>query len=90
VAKSIGLARAAKATGGGAGIESVADIIDRELQAVIADWLARIEQEPDLKYIPLNFEERTGHLPHLLHDVIARLRLDAGTKLRFRRLQLNM
>ena len=30
--------------------------------------------------IPLNFEERTGHLPHLLHDVISRLRLDAGTK----------
>jgi hypothetical protein len=30
--------------------------------------------------IPLNFEERTGHLPHLLHDVIKRLRMDAGTK----------
>jgi hypothetical protein len=63
-----------------ASIESVADILERELQAVIVDWLARVEQEPDLKCIPLNFEERTGHLPHLLHDVIARLRLDAGTK----------
>jgi hypothetical protein len=61
-------------------IESVADILERELQPVIADWLARVEQEPDLKCIPLNFEDRTGHLPHLLHDVIARLRLDAGTK----------
>src|ERR1700694_3452155 len=61
-------------------IESVADIIERELQAVIVDWLARVEQEPDLTCIPLSFEERTGHLPHLLHDVIARLRLDAGTK----------
>jgi len=30
--------------------------------------------------IPLNFEERTGHLPKLLHDVIARLRLDKGSK----------
>jgi hypothetical protein len=28
----------------------------------------------------LNFEERTGHLPKLLHDVIARLRLDKGSK----------
>src|SRR6202049_166366 len=78
--KSIGSAGEAKATGGAATIESVADIIERELQSVIVDWLARVEQEPDLKCVPLNFEERTGHLPHLLHDVIARLRLDAGTK----------
>jgi hypothetical protein len=61
-------------------IECVADILERELQSVIGDWLARVEQEPDLKCIPLNFEDRTGHLPHLLHDVIARLRLDAGSK----------
>jgi hypothetical protein len=68
-----------KATGA-ATIESVADIIERELQSVTVDWLARVEQEPDLKSIPLSFEDRTGHLPQLLHDVIARLRLDAGTK----------
>jgi hypothetical protein len=30
--------------------------------------------------IPLDYETRTGHLPHLLHVVINRLRLDAGTK----------
>jgi hypothetical protein len=65
---------------GTATIESVADILERELQTVITDWLARVEQEPDLKCVPLSFEDRTGHLPHLLHDVIARLRLDAGTK----------
>jgi len=58
----------------------VADIIERELQSVITDWLFRVDQEPDLKSIPLSFEDRTGHLPQLLHDVIARLRLDAGTK----------
>jgi len=61
-------------------VESVADILERELQPVIADWLARVEQEPDLTCIPLSFEERTGHLPHLLNDVIARLRLDLATK----------
>jgi hypothetical protein len=60
--------------------ECVADILERELQAVIVNWLSRVEQEPDLTCIPLSFQERTGHLPHLLHDVIARLRLDAGTK----------
>src|ERR1700722_3286329 len=65
---------------GTASIESVADILERELQHVIKDWLARVDQEPDLTCIPLNYDERTGHLPHLLHDVITRLRLDAGTK----------
>jgi hypothetical protein len=71
-----------RANGNGAAvsIESVADILERELQAVIKDWLARVGQEPDLTCIPLSFEDRTGHLPQLLHDVIARLRLDAGTK----------
>ena len=60
--------------------ESVPDILERELQGVIADWLARVEQEADLKCVPLNFEERTGHLPKLLHEVIARLRLETATK----------
>ena len=60
--------------------ESVADILERELPAVIKEWLVRVEGEPDLTCIPLNYEERTGHLPYLLHDVIARLRLDVETK----------
>jgi hypothetical protein len=61
-------------------IVSVAEVLERELQSVIVDWLDRVEKEPDLRCIPLNFEDRTGHLPHLLHDVIARLRWDARTK----------
>jgi hypothetical protein len=61
-------------------VESVADILERELQTVIKEWLVRVEKEPDLMCIPLSYEDRTGHLPHLLHDVIDRLRLDAQTK----------
>jgi hypothetical protein len=61
-------------------IESVADILERELPSVIQNWLSRVEQEPDLASIPLNFDDRTCYLPHLLHDLIARLRLDGGTK----------
>src|SRR6202163_4594043 len=65
---------------GGTGIiETVADILEREVKHVIEEWLMRVEKEPDLMHIPLNHEERTGHLPHLLHDVIKRLRLDVGT-----------
>jgi hypothetical protein len=61
-------------------IESVADILDRELKPLITDWLARVEEVPDLTRVPLNYEERTGHLPKLVHDVTARVRLDADTK----------
>jgi hypothetical protein len=59
---------------------SVADILERELSNLISDWLKRVDQEPDLKSIPLDFDDRTGHLPHLMHDVIARLHMDAGSK----------
>jgi len=80
MSKSAEFVTGPRETGDTASIESVADILERELQAVIVDWLARVEEESDLTCIPLNFEERTGHLPHLLHDVIARLRMDSGTK----------
>jgi hypothetical protein len=66
--------------GGTVTIETVADILERELKHVIEEWLMRVEKESDLMHIPLNHEERTGHLPHLIHDVVNRLRLDAGSK----------
>jgi hypothetical protein len=62
------------------GTESVADILEQELDPTIHEWLKLVEKEPDLIRVPLNFEERTGHLPKLLHDVIARLRLDKESK----------
>ena len=61
-------------------MESVADILERQLDDVIHEWLALVEEQEDLMSIPLSFEERSGHLPALLHEVIARLRLDAGAK----------
>jgi hypothetical protein len=62
------------------GTESVADILEQELNPTIQEWIELVEKEPDLIRVPLNFEERTGHLPRLLHDVVARLRLDKGSK----------
>ena len=67
-------------SGGAVTVESVADILERQLDSVIQEWLMRVEKEPDLTAIPLNFEDRTGHLPQLLRDVILRLRLDVETK----------
>jgi len=69
-----------RVNGSGGAVQSVADILERELDHLIKDWLARVDQQADLTCIPLNYEERTGHLPYLLHDVIARLRLDTGSK----------
>jgi hypothetical protein len=80
MSKSVEFVTGPRESGDATAIESVADILERQLDTVIVDWLARVEQEPELTCIPLNFEDRTGHLPHLLHDVIARLRLEARTK----------
>jgi hypothetical protein len=63
-----------------ASTESVADILERELDSTIHDWMAHVEREPELSRITLSYEERTGHLPKLLHELIARLRRDTGTK----------
>src|ERR1700693_1246327 len=62
------------------GTERVADILEQEIDPTIHAWFGLVQKEPDLFRIPLNFEQRTGHLPRLLHDVIARLRLDKGSK----------
>jgi hypothetical protein len=80
MSESVGFVTGPREAADTAAIASVADIIERELQSIITDWLARVEKEPELKRIPLSFGERTGHLPHLLHDVINRLRLDSSTK----------
>jgi hypothetical protein len=80
MSRSIGVVTGPNDRGNAVPIESVANILDRELQHLIADWLGRVEQEPELTCIRLNFEERTGHLPRLMHDVTARLRRDTGMK----------
>jgi hypothetical protein len=63
-----------------ASTECVADILERDLDATIDDWVAHVQKEPDLVRIPLSFKDRAGHLSKLLHDVISRLRLDKGTR----------
>jgi DNA-binding response OmpR family regulator len=55
-------------------LESVATILERECSATIQDWLLRVQRDKELTRIPLSFEERTGHLPQLLRDLVSRLR----------------
>ena len=63
------------------GTERVADILEQHLDATIHNWLGSVEEDQDLIRIPLNFKERTRHLPRLLHDVIARLRRGAKSSI---------
>jgi CheY-like chemotaxis protein len=55
--------------------ESVATILEHDLAATIQDWMEMVEQDKELTCIPLNFEDRTGHLPNLIADLVNRLRL---------------
>ena len=63
-----------------ANTETVAQILERERDPLIHEWLGLVEKQEDLMAVPLNYEDRTGHLPQLLADVIARLHLDSSTK----------
>jgi len=65
-----------------ANTERVATILERDSLKTIADWLARVESEHELNYVPLNREARTGHLPKLIEELVYRLRVprELGTK----------
>jgi hypothetical protein len=80
VIKTVELSVGENGSGGAVAVENVADILEREQEILIKEWLALVEKQADLMHIPLTYEERTGHLPALMSDVIMRLRLDAGTK----------
>lgn len=56
-------------------LASVADILERELEPTIKEWLRRVNMVPEITAIPLSVADRTGHLPQLYHDLISRLRL---------------
>ena len=60
--------------------ESVASILEHNLDVTIQGWMALVEQDKELTCIPLSFEDRTGHLPNLLADLIYRLRLPPNAK----------
>jgi CheY-like chemotaxis protein len=60
--------------------ESVASILEHDLGSTIEDWMMLVEQDEELTCIPLSFENRTGHLPNLLADLICRLRLPPTEK----------
>jgi len=60
--------------------ESVASILERDLDATIQDWMKLVDRDEELTCIPLSFADRTGHLPNLLADLIYRLRVPPTEK----------
>jgi len=60
--------------------ERVAAILERDLDATIQNWMSRVERTDELTAISLTYQERTGHLPLLLSDLVSRLRLSTDAK----------
>src|SRR5579859_3179092 len=60
--------------------ERVSEILERDLQKTIRNWMSRVEHTGELTAISLTYEERTGHLPLLLKDLVRRLRLPPDAK----------
>jgi len=63
--------------------ERVATILEREATTTITEWLCRVKEDRELSCIALNNEQRTGHLPQLIRELVYRLRVprSLGTKL---------
>ena len=60
--------------------QSVASILEHDLDATIQDWMELVKHDQELTCIPLSFADRTGHLPNLLTELIYRLRLPPASK----------
>jgi hypothetical protein len=62
--------------------DKVADILERETDATIVKWLARVDAEPEILTVPLAPQDRCAHLPEMFSDVVTRLRnpLPLGTR----------
>jgi DNA-binding response OmpR family regulator len=60
--------------------ERVAAILEHDLQLTIQNWMSRVEHTEELTAISLTYQDRTGHLPLLLSDLVCRLRLPPDAK----------
>jgi DNA-binding response OmpR family regulator len=53
--------------------ESVSTVLQRCSDSVVKNWLARAKEAPELNHLDLRDDERTGHLPRLIEDLVRRL-----------------
>jgi hypothetical protein len=57
-------------------------VLEAETRSTIADWLRRVESQPDIIGVELSSAERSAHLPAMFRDLVVRLRnpLPLGTR----------
>jgi CheY-like chemotaxis protein len=55
-------------------VESVANILERETQATIEEWLGCVDVDPLVAIVRLDDNIRCAHLPQLFRDLVFRLR----------------
>jgi ActR/RegA family two-component response regulator len=55
--------------------ERVSSILEREASTTIANWLSRVASDRELTRVQLSNEQRTGHLPNLIRELVQRLRM---------------
>lgn len=62
-------------------VESVANILERETQTTIDEWIEKVEKDPKIT-VKMSPAERVAYLPHLFGDLVHRLRnpLPLGTR----------
>jgi DNA-binding response OmpR family regulator len=53
--------------------QRVSAILHRCSDVIVSDWLARVKKSPALNHLVLLDEDRTGHLPQLIQDLVTRL-----------------
>jgi DNA-binding response OmpR family regulator len=54
-------------------VETVATILERSVPATIQAWFSRIQTDTKVMSVPLNYDERCGHLPQVFRDLVSRL-----------------
>jgi hypothetical protein len=59
---------------------SVAEILDRNVNAIIHDWIELVKHDEELASVSLNHDDRAVHLHKFFHDLLVRLRLPHGSK----------
>ena len=59
--------------------QRVAEILHRCIASVVADWLVRAKTSSELNHLSLSDDERTGHLPKLVEDLVLRLNKTSAT-----------
>ena len=58
----------------GRAIESVGQILERSVESTMQRWYQLVEKNEKLQCVVMSFERRTGHIPQLFRELVARLK----------------